>query len=202
MDALERRMYSTGTVASVFVHTITQSRLTKKSLGAEALTAMKDIFHGNENPDPGAVTAALQPDTASARACLVVMNAEVGFTLLHKLQNMDQEIWPGDPIANRIVAFEGDICPQGFTPNIVVFNEAEDTLFQRFNLHCVRQWRHWWTKSTSALPSRVRSPTFWACRRIPSSLTGVTPGVPGELPSAVQSNPPRTHPFHPSVPQR
>ena len=62
------------------------------------------------------------------------MNAEVGFTLLHHLQRMDQEIWPGDPIANRIVAFEGDIHPQGFTPNVVVFNEAKDTLFQRFNL--------------------------------------------------------------------
>jgi hypothetical protein len=37
-------------------------------------------------------------------------------------------------IANQIVAFEGDIQPQGPTPNVVVFNEAEDTLFQRFNL--------------------------------------------------------------------
>ncbi len=65
---------------------ITQSRLTRKTLGVEALAAMKDIFHGNENPDPGAVTAALQLDTASARAYLVIMNAEVGFTLLHHLQ--------------------------------------------------------------------------------------------------------------------
>ena len=108
MDVLEHRMYATGTVASVFARTITQSRLTKKTLGAEVLAAMKDIFHGNENPDPGAVTAALQPDTASARAYLAVVNLEVGFILLHHLQRMDQEIWPGDPIANRIVAFEGD----------------------------------------------------------------------------------------------
>ena len=28
------------------------------------------------------------------------------------------------------------------------------------------------------------------------------PGAPGKLPPAVKSNPPRTHPFHPSVPQR
>ena len=34
MDALEHRMYSTGTVASVFARIITQSRLTKKTLGA------------------------------------------------------------------------------------------------------------------------------------------------------------------------
>jgi hypothetical protein len=36
------------------------------------------------------------------------------------------------------VAFEGDIRPQGFTPNVVVFNEAEDTLFQGFNLPSAR----------------------------------------------------------------
>ncbi len=109
MDALEHRMHSTATVASVFARTITQSRLARKTLGEEALAAMEDISHGNENPDPGAVTAALEPDAASARAYFDVMNAEVGFTLLHHLQQMDQEIWLGDPIANRIVAFEGDI---------------------------------------------------------------------------------------------
>jgi len=95
-------------VASVFARTITQSQLTKK-IGADVLAAMEDIFQGNENPDPGAVTKALQPDTARAWAYLAVVNLEVGFTLLHHLQRMDQEIWPGDPIVNRIVAFEGDI---------------------------------------------------------------------------------------------
>ena len=133
MDALEYQVCTMGTVASVFARTITQSQLTKK-IGADVLAAMEDIFQGNENPDPGAVTKALQPETARAWAYLVVVNLEVGFTLLHHLQRMDQEIQPGDPIVNRIVAFEGDIRPQGFTPNVVVFNKAEDTLFQRFNL--------------------------------------------------------------------
>ncbi len=32
------------------------------------------------------------------------------------------------------MVFKGDIRPQGPTPNIVVFNKAKDTLFQRFNL--------------------------------------------------------------------
>ncbi len=108
MDALECQVYTTGTVASVFARTITQSQLTKK-IGAEVLAAMEDIFQGNENLDPGAVTKALQPDTARARDYLAVVNLEVGFTLLHHLQRMDQEIRPGDPIVNRIVAFEGDI---------------------------------------------------------------------------------------------
>jgi hypothetical protein len=67
MDALEHRMYSTGTVASVFARIITQSRLTKKTLGAEALAAMKDIFHGNENPDPGGLHPVASPSENGPR---------------------------------------------------------------------------------------------------------------------------------------
>ncbi len=47
---------------------------------------------------------------------------------------MDHETWPGDLIATKIVAFKGDIGPQGSTSNVVVFNEAKDTLFWQFNL--------------------------------------------------------------------
>ena len=134
MDALEHLMYSEGTVASVFACTISQAHLASKTPGEDALAAMDDIFHGDEEPDPGAVTAAMQPDAASARAYLVVMNGDVVFTLLYHLQRMDQDIRPGDPIANQIVAFEGDIRPQGPSPNVAVFNQAEDTLFLWFNL--------------------------------------------------------------------
>ncbi len=134
MDALEHRMYSKGTVASVFARTVTQAWLAGKTFGDNAVAAMAAIFEGSENPDPCAVAAALEPDAASARAYLVIMNGKVGFTLLHHLQWVDQEIQPGDPIANQIAAFKGDIRPQGPTPNVVVFNKAEDTLFQRFNL--------------------------------------------------------------------
>ncbi len=130
MDALEHRMYSKGTVALVFARTVTQARLAGKTFGDDAVAAMGAIFEGSENPNPCAVAAVLELDAVSARAYLVVMNGEVGFTLLHHLQQVDREIWPGDPIANQIVAFEGDIRPQGPTPNVVVFNEAKDTLFQ------------------------------------------------------------------------
>jgi len=58
MEVLEHQMYVTGTVASVFARTITQCRPTNKTLGAEVIAAMEDIFKGNENPNPGAVTAA------------------------------------------------------------------------------------------------------------------------------------------------
>jgi hypothetical protein len=136
MDALEHHMHSKGTMALVFACTVPQARLARKFFGEDAIAAIAAIFDGSENPDPCAVTAALEPDAASARAYLVVMNGEVGFTLLlhHLQQVVDREIQPGDMIANQIVAFEGDIRPQGPTPNVVVFNEAEDTLFQRFNL--------------------------------------------------------------------
>ncbi len=127
-------MYSKGTVALVFARTVTQACLAGKTFVDDAVAAMAAIFEGSENPNPCAVAVALEPDAASARVYLVVMNGEVGFTLLHHLQRVDQEIWPGDPIANQIVAFEGDIRPQGPTPNVVVFNEAKDTLFQQFNL--------------------------------------------------------------------
>jgi hypothetical protein len=89
------------------------------------LQPWRPFFEGNENPNPCAVAAALEPDAASTRAYLVVINGKVSFTLLHHLQRVDREIWPGDPIANQIVAFKGDIRLQG---------PAKDTLFQRFNL--------------------------------------------------------------------
>jgi hypothetical protein len=121
-------------MASVFARTVTQARLAGKTFGDDAVAAMAAIFEGSENPDPCAVAAVLELVAASARAYLVIMNGKVGFTLLHHLQRVDWEIWPGDPIANQIVAFEGDIRPQGPTPNVIVFNKAKDTLFQQFNL--------------------------------------------------------------------
>ena len=36
------------------------------------------------------------------------------------------------------MAFAGDIQAQGPTPNVVVFDEEEDTLFQRFDLPAAR----------------------------------------------------------------
>jgi hypothetical protein len=100
MDTLEHRMFSEGTMASVFARTIAQAHLARKTLGADALEAMEDIFHGDAGADRGTVTAALEPNAARARVYLVIMNGDVGFTLLHHVQQMDQEIRPGDPIVN------------------------------------------------------------------------------------------------------
>ena len=68
MDALEHRMFSEGTVASVFARMITQAHLARKTLGADALEAMEDIFHGDAEADPGAVTVVLEPNAARARS--------------------------------------------------------------------------------------------------------------------------------------
>ena len=139
MDALEQRMYSEGTVASVFVaRMVTHAKLAGNPFGAEAIAAMASIFKGNDNPYTSAVAAALESSAASTRAYLVVMNDDVGFSVLHHLQRMDREICPGDPIIDHIVAFKGDIRPQGPTPNVVVFTEAKDTLFKRFHLPTAR----------------------------------------------------------------
>ena len=47
---------------------------------------------GHKNPDPGAVAAALETEAANSHAYLVVMNDDVGFTLLHHLQRLDCKI--------------------------------------------------------------------------------------------------------------
>jgi hypothetical protein len=127
-------MYSKGTVALVFACAVTQAWLASQPFGDNAVLPMVAIFEASENPDLCVVAAALEPDAANARAYLVFMNGKVGFTLLHHLQQVDQEIRPGDPIATKIVAFEGNIRLHGPTPNVVMFNEAKDTLFQQFIL--------------------------------------------------------------------
>ncbi len=65
------------------------------------------------------------------------MNDDMGFTLLHHLQQLKCKLRPGDPIINRVVAFEGGIWPQGPTPNVVVFDEAKDTMFRSLFLPLV-----------------------------------------------------------------
>jgi hypothetical protein len=98
MNVLEYRMFSEGTVASVFARTIAQAHLAGKTLGADALEAMEDIFHGDADADPGAVTAALEPNAAKARVYLVVMNGDVGFTLLHHVQRLDRRRGTSAPL--------------------------------------------------------------------------------------------------------
>jgi hypothetical protein len=136
MEALEQRRYSKGTVALVFAQA--EARRTNQGFATKAMASLASIFEGSENPDPGAVAAALETEASNSQAYLVLMNDNVGFTLLHHLQRLKCEIRPGDPIINRVVAFEGDIWPQGPTPNVVVFDEVKDIMFRRLFLPPVR----------------------------------------------------------------
>jgi len=84
---------------------------------------------------------------------------------------MDREIRPGDPIIDRIVAFKGDIRPQGPTPNIVVFTEDEDTLFKRFFLPTARLVEtHAWYRSR--VDGNDIIPTFVVDPSITTQVTG------------------------------
>ena len=136
IDVLERRRYSKGTIALVFAQA--EARRTDQGFATKAMASLPSIFERSENPDPGAVAAALETEAANSRAYLVVMNDNVGFTLLHHLQRLKCEIRPGDPIIKRVVAFEGDIRPQGPTPNVVVFDEVKNTMFWHLFLPQVR----------------------------------------------------------------
>ena len=90
MEALERRRYSKGTVASVFAQA--EARRTNQGFATKAMVSLTSIFEGSENPDPGAVAAALETEAANSRAYLVVMNDNVSFTLLHHLQRLKCEL--------------------------------------------------------------------------------------------------------------
>ena len=68
MDTLEHHMYSKGTMTLVFACTVTQAPLAGKTFGEDAIAATAAIFDWSENPNPCTVTAAFEPDTASARA--------------------------------------------------------------------------------------------------------------------------------------
>ena len=98
------------------------------------MASIAAIFEGGENPDPCTMAATLETDAANSQAYLIVMNNNVGFTLLHHLQRLDCKTWPGYLIVNRIAASEDDIQPQWPTPNVVVFEQTEDTLFWRLYL--------------------------------------------------------------------
>ena len=108
--ALERRPYSKGTVALVFAQA--KAQRTDQGFATKAMASLTSIFEGSKNPDLGTVALALETEAASSRAYLVIMNDDVGFILLHHLQQLKCKIGPGDPIINRVVAFEGDIRPR------------------------------------------------------------------------------------------
>jgi hypothetical protein len=111
MEALQQLVYTKGSVASIFANIVSKAWTFGQDFIEDFSTAIVDIFHEDENPDLVSLTTALEQDTSEGQAYLVVMNDNVGFTLLHNLQCIYRKIWPGDPISSKFVAFGGDILP-------------------------------------------------------------------------------------------
>jgi hypothetical protein len=134
MEALQQLVYTKGSVASIFANIVSNAQTSGQEFFEDFNAAIADIFHGDENPDPVALTTALEQDASEGQAYLVVMNNDAGFTLLHILQCMDRKIWPGDPISGKVLAFGGDIHPSNATPNVFVFDKDNNNLFMQVHL--------------------------------------------------------------------
>jgi hypothetical protein len=136
MEALQQLVYTKGSVASIFANIVSNARTSGQEFFKNFSTAIANIFHGDENPDPVALTTALEQDASEGQAYLVVMNDDMGFTLLHNLQCMDCKIWRGDLISGKVVAFGGEIWPGNATPKVFVFvfDEDKNNLFMRVHL--------------------------------------------------------------------
>jgi hypothetical protein len=87
MEALQQLMYTNkGSVASIFAKILVSKVLTSgQDFFEDFNAAIADIFHGDENLDPVALTTALERDASEGQAYLTLMNYNVGFTLLHNL---------------------------------------------------------------------------------------------------------------------
>jgi hypothetical protein len=105
MEALQQLVHTKGSVASICVNIVSKARRSGKDFVKDFSATITDSFHGDENPNQVVLTTALEWDTLEGQAYLVVMNDNVGFTLMHNLQCMDHNIWPGNPISGKVVAF-------------------------------------------------------------------------------------------------
>ncbi len=73
----------------------------------------------------------LDPELLKAQAYIAVLVAyQLGFTLLHNLQQVNQELRPGNPICAWVAAFGGGVRTNGGTPDVFVFEEDKGALFK------------------------------------------------------------------------
>jgi hypothetical protein len=132
MEEVQQRMYVEGSVALVFAQQVTKEQVASQDSGHEFAWTLSDMFRGSKNLDPGVVETAL--GASEDRAYLVVINDDWGLTLVHHLARLDQELCPGNPIVNKIVAFGKDIRKGITTLNVWVFEGEEHELFFRLHL--------------------------------------------------------------------
>ena len=101
----------------------------------KAEMVIKAILSPLEAGLPTALEMAFSHSVSRARTYLAIVAGGVGgFTLLYDLQRADQELRPDSPIRARIVAFGGEVCAKGTTPDVFVIEGEETTLLDRLYL--------------------------------------------------------------------
>ncbi len=125
-------MYMEGSVALVFAQQVMKEQVAGQDANHAFAQTISDMFGGSKNPDPTTVEAALE--ASEARAYLVVMNEDQGFTLMYHLARLDRELCPGNLIVNKTVAFGDDIRNGATTPNVWAFKGEKHELFYRLHL--------------------------------------------------------------------
>ncbi len=63
MEALQQLVYTKGSVASVFSNIVSKAQRSSRKFFKDFNATIPDIFHGDENPDPVALTTALEQNT-------------------------------------------------------------------------------------------------------------------------------------------
>jgi hypothetical protein len=132
MEELQQCLYVEGSVALVFAQQVTKERVAGQDANHAFARTSSNIFGGSKNADPIVVKATL--GASEARAYLVVINEDRGFTLVHHLARLDRELCPGNLIVNKIVAFGDDIQKGATISNVWVFKGKQHELFFRLHL--------------------------------------------------------------------
>ena len=96
-----------------------------------AIQAILNLRRGG----PTALEGALDPELSKARAYIAILvDYQLGFTLLYNLQQVNQELRPGNPIRAHVMAFGGEVQMNNGTPDVFVFKEDEGALLKRLYL--------------------------------------------------------------------
>ncbi len=84
---------------------------------------------------PTVLEGALDLELSKAWAYIAALvNYQLGFTLLDNLQQVNQELRPGNPICTWVVAFGGEVRTNSGTPDVFVFEEDKGALFKKLYL--------------------------------------------------------------------
>jgi hypothetical protein len=98
MEELQQRVYQEQMAVSVFAVVVTNARLLGMGGVNKAEAAIQAILNLRRG-GPTALEGALDPELSKARAYIAILvDYQLGFTLLYNLQRVNQELRPGNPI--------------------------------------------------------------------------------------------------------